>query len=180
MKCKSKCIPLLILWIMTAAIGRSEETYAIKLSHPAKVGERYHVRIHGSNTEQMLVSLGRKTNARSNTVIVELEGEIKVLETDQRGHRTKYACTVGTCVTDTGRGKMKLFEKGDVIVTSAVNGKKDFSLNETNVSREAAAALGIVLSVYTGGHDDDDIFGTKEPKRIGDAWAINSKAAIQN
>ncbi|HTL18289.1 MAG TPA: hypothetical protein VL793_13720 [Patescibacteria group bacterium] len=175
-----RIIPIFTIFLLLAGLGRSQETYPIKLDFPEKAGNKYHLRAHGSGRQQMVMSVGTKTNGRTNLISIDLEGTIEVLQVDERGLEKKLSCAIEKCVADLGSGKTELFKKGDVIVATAVNRKKSYTLNNAEVGREASSALEIVLSIHTSDLDDDDVFGTSTPRKVGETWPINSDAAVKD
>jgi len=174
-----------ICWLLVLTAGallggaaHGQETYPIKLNFPSKVGDKYHLRAQGSSREETVTSLGARTKNATNATTVELEANIEVLEVDPGGHEKRIACTVETCTVGIGGPTRAPFEKGDVLIVSAQDRKQIFLLNSKEVSRETEAALRIVLTTHTTTVDDDDIFGSRTPRKIGESWPINSKAAI--
>jgi hypothetical protein len=156
----------------------ADEKYLIKLEYPSKTGQKYHLRAHGYNKEQSVITTSGKTNTQAKEIVIELDGEIEVLDVDSKGHERKIACTVEKCIAGNGREKKPLFKKGDVFVLQDENGRKTFFQEGVEVALQAAAALHIVLSIHKAATDDDDIFGTKDLKKIGESWPINPSAAM--
>ena len=171
-------IPLILVGLLIASVGRGDDTYPIKLDFPQTVGQKYHLHAHGTSKQQAVTTFKEKATTRTNTLTIDLRAEIEVLEVDAKGLEKKISCTVEKCVMDTGKGKTNLFDEGDVVVAEVVDHKNAYSMSDVEVSREAATALGMVLEAHTSNFTDDDIFGTKEAKKVGETWSINAALAL--
>src|SRR4030081_121021 len=78
-----------------------ERKYAIKLSRPSKKGDRFHVSARGTRTITKVVSGQGKMLRSTNDALIEMEGEIEVLETDPERRISKMSCTIENCTITT-------------------------------------------------------------------------------
>jgi hypothetical protein len=65
-------------------------------------------------------------------------------------------------------------------VVKKLNGKPAFLVDGKPVDKKAAAVLGILFAPPHSKVTDDDIFGTKERKKVGESWPINRDLAIMD
>ena len=163
--------------------ARAEEAYAIKLSRPSKVGDRFRVDAVGAiRTKTVVRTEGEDVRTINQAYGVTVEGTVKVLEVNAQGMETKLSLTVATCTATAGGKQLPMFPEGTVITAEwdKEAAQTKYSVDGKPVPDSVGEALGLVLNVNDPeGIVDDEIFGAKEKKRAGDVWAINATAAAK-
>jgi len=167
------------VWALLLAVAADGEEYNIRLSHPEKVGDAYirsvHAQFKMDNTSRVR---GYPPQRRQEAFTVEMEGTVQVLAVDEKsGQATRLSCTVSKLARD-GR---PLFPEGTVVVAENKEGTTQYTVDGQQVAPPAAQALGEVLSAHTPGapDNDDTLFGTNEPKKVGDTWPADRQAAAR-
>ncbi len=157
------------------------QEYPIKITRPTKAGVKYRLDGTGSVHEQQTIVTGGKTNRTARAHSMVFVGVAQVLETDAKGNAIKALLTVEKCVKTTGQSRLDLLPAGTAITATSTNGQTDFSLKDgsTLLPRDAEL-LRLVIPLYNGGIDDDELFGTAEQRRPGSSWPINSDAAARD
>jgi hypothetical protein len=175
-------------------VARAEEpagkAYAVRLSHPCKVGDKYDCSASGSETTTTLSTIaGKRPLTQESTLAVTLEGAVEVLKVDGKGRPTKLACTVKKFVQTSGPEEVELLPPGAVIVADAnprpgaADGAKSrtrHTLKDQDVSAAQSKALDLVFQAYVPDSvTDDETLGTDRPQAIGATWPINrEKSAL--
>ena len=167
-----------LAFIFSSASILIAQEYEIRLARKAKQGEKFRLSTTGLHSEKMVALVGNKpVNAKSDEFSVDLVASVTVLETNDQGDMTRYALGVEKCViTANGSGKA-LAVPGTIIVAAAEGPGMLFKINDTLVDPLTAKALEIVLPPPVKGVTDDDVFGTREKKKVGDSWDINAQVA---
>lgn len=154
--------------------------YVIQLVRKSTVGEHYRVVASGKDEQSLLMSIdGQDMPRKEEVVTVELIANCEVLALTPSGREMKTKFTV-VKATRSGHGQLQEFlGAGTEVIAERVGDKTQFSV----AGRPVDPAIGSALD--TAGVDmssddsatDDDIFGTKMRKRVGDSWPINATAA---
>jgi hypothetical protein len=95
---------------------------------------------------------------------------------------TKLSLTVATCNATAGGKQIPMFKEGTVITAEwdKEAAQTKYAVDGKPVPESVGEALGLVLNVNDPeGLVDDEIFGAKEKKRIGDVWSIDAAAAAK-
>ncbi len=181
------------LWIAVAAatavaigawpVGAAPDTtYAIRLARPQAVGNRFTVQVKGRQHKKERVSMsGRVVTDTDKTVDVEVDAIAEVLAVDSKEQGTKMAYTIARAQQTENAQTTELLARGRVVVVEHRDGRAVFTVDGERPPRKIEEALGIVISAHEpNSATDDEIFGTRERKRIGDEWGINAEAAAKD
>jgi hypothetical protein len=97
---------------------------------------------------------------------------------NERSLPSRISFTIERCITKEPGNAKELVPKGRLVVAEFRNGNTQLTINGKSAKKKIEEALSIVLSIFEPGPpDDNEVFGTKEQKRIGDVWAVNKEAA---
>ena len=170
--------PALIWALLLVGAVRGEE-YNIRLSRPDKVGDTYFQSVRAKfelhNMSRVREGLPR---TQQEEFSVELEGTIKVLAVDEKNRQaTKLSCIVSKLARD----GQPVFPEGTVVIAESRQGTTQYTVNDQPVDSPAAQALKEVLWTNRGDtpDDDDTLFGTSQPRKVGDTWSVNPDAAVR-
>ena len=156
------------------------QDYEIKLTRPTKVGAEYHVAVVGHDSMKSTVKVdGKVVEEQSKNFSVDFESDVKALEVDKNGEPSKVSLTVDKCILKQGGAEKPLLAKGAVVIASVKDDKAVFETAGQPVDAETAEALGLVVQLGKPRASDDEIFGTKERKKVGDHWAMNAELAAK-
>lgn len=167
---------VLLLCISSSALA---EDYAIRLERSMKVGQK--VRIAGDATIQQrntfVIGKDRRPGeSRSGAFAIDAVEEI--LEKNEHGRTTRSKLTIDK-LTEAGEGVDKaLLPKGTVVLMGHDGKAMTFVSDEKPVSPQAHLALSLFFHLNPKlRKTDDDVFGAKDRKQVGDAWPINADEA---
>jgi hypothetical protein len=164
------------------ALPARAEDYAIKLSRPAKVGDKVkvHVAFTVNRSNSVKIEGADDTKEDKSSYKVELDGISETLAVDSHGEETKFAITVDKCVKTEGEQTTDLVPKGHVLVAESKDKETEFSLKDGELSDDAKDALKSAIHAHAPDEpSDDDIFGTTQRKKPGDSWPISAAAMVK-
>jgi hypothetical protein len=166
-----------LLVLMAATVAAQD--YAIKLALPLKVGQRYQFTAAGNqSSENSMTAEQRVVRNQKEELSLEMESEVTVLALDAKGRSTKESHTIKKLLQ--GPGKQPLLVAGTKVVASRPGAKLTFEIAGEPVAGDVAKALELALSITSGGPTDDEIFGTRQRKKVGDRWPMNETLALQD
>jgi hypothetical protein len=174
---------LLLLALPAArAVAADELSYEIKMDRPAKAGDKYHLEaLAATRTTSALKVEGKNAPPMDEAVGIRLEGEVEVAAVTDKGREKKLSCTVETCAIKQGKQNLELVPKGTTLTAEWADGKARYRANGKDVPEFASNLLRRVLEISDPeGVGDDDIFGTRERKKVGDAWPLDKDAAVRD
>jgi hypothetical protein len=171
---------LLLALLLPVALIRAEADYAIQLSRPAVVGERYHVTTMATDEQTVALRVNaHDVPVRSDNSSIELVASNEVLEVSARGKERKSRIVIEK-FTRTAAGKTtELLPAGATVIAERAGDKMHYFLGELPAIPAVSRALelsGVVLENDQGA-SDDGVFGTQERKKIGDTWPVDGGAA---
>lgn len=152
------------------------QDYEIKLTRPTKVGAEYHIAAVGRKSMKTTTKLdGKVAEEQSENFAVDFESDVKALEVDKNGKPSKVSLTVDKCILKQGGAGKPLLAKGAVVVASVKDDEAVFETAGQPVDAETAEALDLVVELGRNRASEDEIFGTKERKKVGDHWDMNAE-----
>ena len=167
----------LILLAIATTTAASAQNYAIHMSAPVPAGQRFSVSSIGSTL---------KRNSSGDRVLkevdyqVQFQGRAAILDVDGKGRPVKIAFTVEK-LTKTERGTtIDLLKPGSVVVADG-SLEQPIYLKDGTMDESVREAFRLVYSTHKPDDvTDDEVFGTKQAKRIGDRWPIDLALASEN
>jgi hypothetical protein len=169
-------LPLVALSLLTGfASARAADDYEIKLNRPVKTGQRFKVAVAAKDSANTTVDAnGSNVSSQRKDVEVEYEADVTILEVGPNGRSTRESHKVTRFIRLIGGEKVKLVEKGAVVVASKKNKKPSFEITGAAGSKDLNDALALVIDINDGtSPNEDEIIGTKDRKKIGESWPIN-------
>ena len=177
------------------------EAYEVRLHRPAKVGDKFRLEVtarRGKPAEKTAVETKKdeldlgflsealeeltSRNVPMPELKVNLSADVEVLETDSVGSITKAAFQVNTFLV-TRAGVDQPDSNLPLVTARLKDGKVVFEKNgiaDNLVEPTMQEALGLAIDIIkTGDATPDQLYGTAEPKQVGDSWAINTRLAAQ-
>lgn len=161
--------------LISLSAKAEEQAYNIRLSHPSKVGETYRVVANSRHTERVAIFVGDvPVNGKVDDFSVELIAMATASQVSGGGKVTKSTVRIEKLMLSTGGETKALLSPGTVVIVSADGQWKRFTINDAAVDMATEKALRTVLAeVVSTGPNDDEVFGTKEKKKIGETWQVN-------
>lgn len=178
MKRSMKWLAMVVVLGLAGLAVAADADYVIQLNRPAKVGDECHLSAISKETTKDLTTVDGKAQpdmVREQSIT--LDGMVKVLEVDKNGKPSKVIVTVEKCLIRLGADETPL-AKGTVI-TGAVKDEKCFYEVDGKPAEELNKVIGLAIPLVKGKANADDLFGTKDRKKVGDSWAINTAMAVK-
>jgi hypothetical protein len=140
------------------------------------------VSVKGRQHKKERMSMGARVVTDTDaTVDVEVTALAEVLAVDAKSQGTRMAYTIERAQQTANAQTTELLARGRVVVVEHRDGRARYTVDGEKPPKEIEEALGIVISAHEpNSATDDDIFGTKERKRVGDEWGINAEAAARD
>ncbi len=154
------------------------EDYPIRLHRPVKVGDKFQVEGTGAKKEAMsVIADDQAVKNEDMNFTAAYQAEETVLEVGAKGQPTKISIKVGKLTRTEGGRTEEVAAKGAVIVASKVEKKTVYEVEGRPADAKTGKVLDIFISMGAAGATDDEIFGTKERKKVGETWGIDAKLA---
>jgi hypothetical protein len=155
----------------------AKERYPIVLARPQRVGDAYR------RTMKVEVTVGKgsatmeKVDRREG---VSLDADEEVLAVDARGRwmklrlRIRSASLVDSLVDS--HGEVELFSAGAVVTIGRERGdvKAEVTSSAGEVTAKQRGALWFALNDGLQTENEDELFGTREPRAVGESWKVAS------
>lgn len=166
----------LLCVVLMSPRARGQE-YKVRISQPEKVGNKFV--ISSTATEKMSSTVevpGVPPQAVAYTI--DLDGTVEILAVnDKTGQPVKLSCTVAKCTRD---GE-KLYDAGTVITADSKEGHEVITVNGNELDARSTEQLSGILQTHNPDdtETDDKMFGTDQPRKVGDSWPVNSEAVAK-
>lgn len=165
------------LSLLVAAAAAKD--YEIRFSRPDTVGKKYRLTAEFSKQNLMTVSKGGNVLQKKNdTVEATLQAVVTIDKVDKEGHALAKTVTIEKFVDDT---ETVLLKKGTVVTAQTLEGKTIYRIGDKPLEKKTRDILGDIIKTRTRKSlDDDEVFGSKKRRKVGESWPMNAKAAIKD
>lgn len=166
------------LWCLVVASALTQgQEYKVRISQPEKVGNKF--AISSTATEKLSTTVDvRGIPPQEVAYTIDLDGTVEILAVnDKTGQPTKLSCTVSKCTRD----GQKLYDAGTVIAADSKNGHEVITVNGNELDPRSTEQLSGILQTHKPDdtETDDKMFGTEQPRKVGDSWPVNSEAVAK-
>ncbi len=168
---------LVCLW-MIPTVGLAQQTYVVRFNRPMKTGETF--RQVSQATENQKISLsaaGNVVQQKDDTVNVAFASRARVDAVNEKGRPTKLSHVIEKLEQTLGDQKAVVLQPGDVVVATGQANQVQFTVNDSPVAPELEKLLSMVIAVDTGQPTEDELFGSEQPRKIGETWPISGELA---
>jgi hypothetical protein len=178
----TKSAGLILLLLAAASWLPAAEDYAILLTRPEKVGDRYRIDARGKSRQQQRISLGGKAASNEDKQLeVHLVALATVLAVDEKLEASRVEYRVESCSQSSSGKSEEVIPPGTKVLAESRDGETTFTVAGRPVPPDVEEALKVVISVHSSDSPtDDEVFGTHERKRVGDKWGIHAAGAAQS
>ncbi len=167
---------LIVLTLLAAAAVKAQP-YAVRLARPERPGQSYSVSATGSKRYNAIIG---DRAVKDVDYQVAFEGRVEILKIDAKQRPIRLAFTVEKFAKMEGGVTIELLKPGSLVVVDGAE-KQPISLKDGSIESTAREAFELVYSAHKPeSPTDDEIFGTKDEKNIGDSWPINHALAAEN
>jgi hypothetical protein len=170
---------IIVVLILAAgiAVGAPEETYAIRMAPPVQTGTNYSVSATGHKVAKTFVG-DRIVEAAEYEV--SFQGRALVVDVDSRSRPVKIVFTVDKFTKVEAGAASELLKAGTVIVADGKQNPPIF-LEDGVLEKPVLDAFHLVYATHKPNEvTDDDIFGARELKSVGQRWPMNRSLAVQS
>jgi hypothetical protein len=144
--------------------------YPIALRRELEPGKSYHLRVKDESTEHMVTRVRGQVNEETKTTVLSFVGAQQALAAG-RDQPTDY---VVEQLTRTQNGTESVLLPAGAKIACRADGKHwQYTVDGQLASEELANALKTLLGDSIGGPTDDEIFGTNQPRAIGESWPVD-------
>jgi len=165
----------------TASTAQAD--YEIRLSQrtKSKVGEEYRMAMVAEESMKETDSAEGKVYFEDvKKTSVDFEMSVKVLELDKDGELSKISMTVDKCMVKKETEEKSPLARGTVVIRTTKDKEDVFEIDGKPVIPEAAEVLKWAAgSSKDSPNDEDDCWGAKDRKKVGDRWAIDAEASAR-
>ncbi len=158
--------------------------YEIKMDRPCKVGQRYELTASGSDCSVTTITFrGELVREESTELTAKLRAAVTVLAVDKHERTSRLRLVIGELTaTRIGDPKdKKLLAKDTVVVAEQRDGKEVFLVDGKLVDANVQDTLRLLVSLSSDKDPtDDEAFGTKERKKVGDRWVVCGEAIARS
>ncbi len=153
--------------------------YTVRFVRPVKPGFRYRLTSVGKTVMKATIS-GRPSPDGVDSPW-NYEADVTVREVNAHGEPTVEQHKVIKFEVTEKAEKSSPVEPGKVIVAKSRNGKlPGFTVGGAPASKAVAGYLSTVIVMSDGGATEDQLFGAKGKKKIGDSWRVNARALARD
>jgi hypothetical protein len=162
-----------------SSVNLLAEDYAISLETSSELGDKFEEKYTGTLREKVkLMSEGDILRENDVTIHATFEGTKEILEVDdsKRGLKLKY--TISKCTATIGNTAKveELLQKGTEIIVEREGKRTSFLLNDKPLPRSITKILDLFVSIPGKSNtSDDDVFGSKERRKVGESWKIKTE-----
>jgi hypothetical protein len=161
-------------WLPMASARADDADYAIHLEHPMRVGDTWTLSAHKQkHVVAETTSAGKAPTNQVTDQVIDLTGQEEILQIDPKGRPTKTKLTVDTFTQTLAGNTRDIAAKGMVLILSFGDGKLIAREQDTPADPAIATALDTMVDVYDGHGTNNDLLGTDDRKKVGDAWPVN-------
>ncbi len=160
------------------------DDYELKLSRPAKIGDRETKTGKYIENSRMAVTVdGKPVKSESTVINLEYTAESEALAVGAAGQTTSCRVKLVKISGDMNGKPLTQLVAGDEIVVSRKEGAregKEIMVNKTAATPDQTKLIsGFVSVANVGDTTDDDVFGTKKRVQAGEEWKLNQAAAVK-
>ncbi|MET0263700.1 MAG: hypothetical protein ABW223_12425 [Rariglobus sp.] len=167
---------LAAITLAISSVASAAATYTVDLTSPWKIGQGYSAVVTSSQSSATTVSVGgKKVQEQVQRRAASFEADAKVLEVYPHGGLRKASFKIRSLrASKDGAPETEFLPAGtEVVAESTGVTEKEFTVNGKKATDEQKAVLGMIITTDGSRHNDQILFGPKNPVAIGDQWSLN-------
>ena len=157
----------------------ADETYPIKLVRIAKAGDVSDVHRTVEQTRSMTMKrAGAAPQAQDQAMKGDLTARETIVAGGEDGKATEVSLAVTKFVDVDGK---ELIPAGKVAQIKMGEKETTVTIERATVAENVRALLAVMYSPHKpGATDDDSVFGSKTPRKVGESWPLDATAAADD
>lgn len=168
------------LVLLLLAVSVRAQDFEIRLQRPKTVSQTYRMSVSGSDHNRMTMDINSKTEQKkSENKAIDFESIVTILEVSKKSTPVKESHKIIKCERLENDSRLALIPPGTVVTAFLADKKQQFTIEGTEVTPGAKEVLDMVITLDDVEFSDDEAFGTKERKKIGESWPMNMKLALE-
>ncbi|MBI2948323.1 MAG: hypothetical protein HYY23_11820 [Verrucomicrobia bacterium] len=169
-----KTLRLCLALAVCTAFSLFAQEHRIQTKRPAKAGQEFEFSCRFQDTRRISASLAGRTSPEHKTnYVAELDGLVRILETDSNGRVMQASCTISNCVRVEDKYKRELLPPRAVVTATSEKGSLQFQVNGKPVDLETRRILQLGMEINADEDPMEEIFATDQPKKVGESWDLN-------
>jgi hypothetical protein len=170
-----KLMGLLLVLLLAGQV----QDYEIRLDRPTAAGTRYRLSTTGHEVLRTKVTTGDKTLKEDEEgFTLELVADVTDLELSAKGRPTRKSFTVVSSKLTEGGSSKTLLPAGSAVLVFLQGGRAIYQIGGKEAEAGVAKALSSVISVPVSPTGDDDLFGSRVRRKVGESWGVNVDDAM--
>ncbi len=173
----------LIVFCGPVALSLRAQGHAVRFERQAKKGERFEVQVvEKDQTNTKTLFDGKVTEEKNEEIETSLEAIKTVVEVDGQNKVQRVRWDIGRLVQKFGgeQAEHVVLAKGAVVETYLEKGKQVFLVNGKPVAGDTADVLDDLMGFSKSDVSDEDIFGSKVKRKVGERWSINREQVAKS
>ena len=164
----------------TASAEAAVDTrHRVQLSPPQRVGDRGKVTYKAVRSVTQQFGVGMNVPPQTRVVTVILTGTETVREVSKDGRSLWSDIEVERCDVSLGETSQEVLQAGAVVSVKRTGPEPRLLVDGAAAGRKAAMSLRLLFSTKDLKASDHKIFGTDEPRAVGDSWGHNTEAVAE-
>ena len=165
--------------LLTASTMAQE--FTIRLTRPAVSGPRSRLSAEAARWRRVVTKKdGEVVRDQQTKKSVELDAEVTVMRLNAKGRVSQKLLLIESFVQTEGENRRELLAKGDVLIVSKLDGRPTFRLKGSVLTPSATKALVLIFGSKSRAADDDELFGSRQRRKVGDSWPINAESVARS
>lgn len=157
------------------------QDFTILLTRPSISGQRYQLSAQAVKSRHVVTKKdGEVVREQQSRTSVELEAEVTVMRLSAKGRVSQNLLVIDRCVRTEGDSRRELLNKGDVLIVSNLDGKPTFRLKGGVLTTSVTEALELIFGVKNRAVSDDELFGSRKRRKLGETWPVNVAAVARS
>ena len=176
-----RTLAIVLLASMATPTQADDATYKVRFPATGRVGHRYDVKLSAVQTLKQSVLQGAKVVAsQENTVTIDFQATVEILEVNERKQETKRKYLVHRAVAKMGEQELVILPAETEVIAAAGEEGTEIERTDGKVLEQAAKnLLPQLIQFETGELTTDDVFGSDQPRTVGDQWEGNADALVK-
>ena len=157
----------------------AQQDYEIRLDRPLKPGDQFKISATGRKRQDIRISTANEPlHEKNDDFTIEYAARRKVFAVDEIGRAIKVSDTVQQLSLVRSGNRTEFLKPGTKVLGYVEGMKKVFEIDGRRADEETESVLELVIDITAGGPGNDEVFGSRTRKKVGEAWKMNSVAAI--